>query len=113
MTAAFSDRDTRNVTLSAHYAFDCNQYVLGVKNDPPARRKKRDAVSATVARGMEVLNSDNPPKSKEEAIRAIAGAVAMALAFLFPQYRLMIQVAGWLWDYLNATHESAGVSGEQ
>jgi hypothetical protein len=101
MTKTFTQRDRENITISAHYVFGCNKYVTGAKNDPPERRKKRDRVSATIAAGLDVLDSDNPPKSKEEAIRRIVGAVAIALAFLFPQYRLAIQVAGWLWDYLH------------
>ena len=108
MTAAFTERDRENITLSACYAFDCNHYVAGVRNDPPERRKKRKHVEETVSRGLEVLESNSPPRSREEAIRRIVGAVAMALAFFFPQYRLAIQVAGWLWDYVHGSESVAG-----
>ena len=112
MTAAFSERDILRIEGEALRHFQCASVGASWK-EPRDRIRKRDAVSKTVARGMEVLNSDNPPKSRDEAIRLIVGVVAMALAFLFPQYKLAIQVAGWLWDYLNATQQTAGASGER
>ena len=109
MTAAFSTNERDNIIRSAHYVFGCHQYTTGVRNEPPERRKKRDRITATIDRGFEVLESDNPPQSREEAIRRIVGVAAMLVAFLFPQYRLAIQVAGWLWDYIYGV----GVTGER
>ena len=99
----FTTIDRENITRSAHYAFTCYEFTKGTESRTEAkeRRQKRDRVSATIATGLDVLESENPPKSKEEAIRRIVGVVAFLLAGIFPQYALAIKVAGWLWDYLH------------
>jgi hypothetical protein len=102
----FTENAKHNIRVSAHYTFGCHAYTTGVRHDPPERQRKRERVTATVDKGLEVLASKNPPQSREEAIRAIVGVVVMALAAIFPQYRLAIQVAGWLWDYLHGPGES-------
>ena len=101
MTAAFTQRDAYSIEAQAWREFQVAPVASGVLKESRAQRQKRRQVSETVAVGLEVLESNSPPRSREEAIRRIVGAVAMALAFLFPQYRLAIQVAGWLWDYVH------------
>jgi hypothetical protein len=44
------------------------------------------------------MNSDNPPKSREEAARRALGFLGMFFASIFPQYALAIKVAFFLWD---------------
>lgn len=102
MTAAFSQRDAYRIEAEAWRAFQVAPLAsAGMLKEPKSQRLKRTRISETVARGLEVLESDNPPKSRDEAIKRIVGAGLMLLAFLFPQYRLAIQVAGWLWDYVH------------
>lgn len=101
MTAAFTQNDAYRIEAQAWREFNVAPIAAGVLKEPKAQRQKRARISETVATGLAVLESKNPPRSREEAIRMIVGAVGMALALLFPQYRLAIQVAGWLWDYLH------------
>lgn len=101
MTAAFTQNDAYRIEAQAWRDFQVAPIAAGVLKESKAQRQKRARVSETVAAGLAVLESKNPPRSREEAIRMIVGAVGMALALLFPQYRLAIQVAGWLWDYLH------------
>jgi hypothetical protein len=108
MTAAFSQRDAYRIEAEAWREFEVAPLAAGVLKESRAQRQKRRRISESVATGLEILGSKTPPRSREEAIRMIVGALGMALAFLFPQYRLAIQVAGWLWDYLHG-EPSAGV----
>ena len=111
MTAAFTQRDAYSIEANAWRQFGVAPLAAGVLKESRAQRQKRRQISETVASGLEVLESNSPPRSRDEAIRRIVGAVAMALAFFFPQYRLAIQVAGWLWDYLHGD-PSATTSGD-
>lgn len=111
MTAAFTQRDAYSIEAQAWREFKVAPLAAGVLKESRAQRQKRARISETVATGLEVLESNSPPQSRDEAIRRIVGAVAMALAFFFPQYRLAIQVAGWLWDYLHGD-PSATTSGD-
>ena len=111
MTAAFTQRDAYSIEAQAWREFKVAPLAAGVLKESRAQRQKRARISETVASGLEVLESNSPPQSRDEAIRRIVGAVAMALAFFFPQYRLAIQVAGWLWDYLHGD-PSATTSGD-
>lgn len=111
MTAAFSQRDAYSIEAKAWRAFGVAPLAsAGMTKEPKSQRTKRTRISETIATGLEVLESNNPPKSREEAIRLIAGGLAIALAFLFPQYRLAIQVAGWLWDYVHGDPSAISVS---
>lgn len=101
MTAAFTQCDAYSIEANAWREFGVAPLASGVLKESRAQRQKRRQISETVAIGLAIMESNTPPKSRDEAIKMIVGAVAMALAFLFPQYRLAIQVAGWLWDYLH------------
>jgi hypothetical protein len=107
MTAAFSQRDAYRIEAEAWREFRVAPLASGVLKESRAQRQKRRQISESVATGLEILGSKTPPRSRDEAIRMIVGSLGMALAFFFPQYRLAIQVAGWLWDYLHG-EPSAG-----
>ncbi len=111
MTAAHTQRDAYSIEANAWRQFGVAPLAAGVLKESRAQRQKRRQISDTVASGLEILESNSPPKSRDEAIRMIVGAVGMALSILFPQYRLAIQVAGWLWDYLHGD-PSATTSGD-
>lgn len=102
MTAAFTQRDAYRIEAEAWREFKVAPLAAGVLKESRAQRAKRTQISNTVAKGLEVFESDNPPKSQEEAIRMIVGALGMALSLLFPQYRLMIEVVEWLWRYTHS-----------
>lgn len=113
MTAAFTQNDAYRIEAQAWRDFQVAPIAAGVLKESKAQRQKRARISETVAAGLAVLESKNPPRSREEAIRMIVGAVGMALALLFPQYRLAIQVAGWLWDYLHGAEVSEVAGGNR
>ena len=111
MTAAFSQRDAYDIEAKAWKAFKVAPLAsAGMLKEPKSQRRKRTQISDTIATGLEVLESNNPPKSRDEAIKRIVGAGLMLMAFLFPQYRLAIQVAGWLWDYVHGDPSAISVS---
>lgn len=100
MTAAFSQRDQLNIRTKVFEAFDCQQLPAGRREDKK-RAKLRRHVSETTDAFFDAVNSDNPPQSRDEAIRLTIGALGMLLAYLFPQYALAIKIAGWLWDFVH------------
>ena len=88
-----------NIAVSARYVFECNQYHGTARSESPDKKKRRGTVDRTIKRGLDVMQSDTLPQSREAAIRSIVGPMAFVLALVFPQYALAIRVAGWLWDY--------------
>ena len=97
-----------NIAVSARHVFEVHQYFGVRTSESPDRKKRRRTVDQTIERGINVLESSNPPRSRDAAIRSIVGPLAFVLALIFPQYALAIRVAGWLWDYLQgATTEQS------
>lgn len=68
----------------------------GVKPKQLERRRKT-IKSASVAFHA-VMTADDPPQTRDEAIRQAIGFLGMLFAAFFPQYSLAIRVAGFLWD---------------
>lgn len=60
--------------------------------------RRRRTIKATSRSLHTVMNADDPPLTREEAIRRAIGFLGMLFASLFPQYSLAIRVAGFLWD---------------
>jgi hypothetical protein len=60
--------------------------------------RERQAIKDTASAFHSVVTSDNPPQTREQAIRSTVGTLGWVLSFLFPQYSLAIKVAGFLWD---------------
>jgi hypothetical protein len=101
MTAAFTTRDQATIEARLWVAMDCQPLATGLRKEDKQRVRKRQRVTAASDKFFEIMNSDNPPQSREEVIRLTIGTLGMVLAYLFPQYALAIRVAGWLWDYLH------------
>lgn len=66
-------------------------------NERRANRREK-TIKATSRSFYRVMNSDNPPQSREEAARRALGFLGLFFATLFPQYSLAIKVAFFLWD---------------
>ena len=60
--------------------------------------RERKAITDTASAFHSVVTSDNPPQSRDEAIRSTVGTLGWVLSFLFPQYAIAIKVAAFLWD---------------
>lgn len=101
MTAAFNTRDQSSIEARLWVAMDCQPLPTGLRKEDRQRTKKRQQVTAVSDKFFDVMNSENPPQSREEVIRLTIGTLGMVLAYIFPQYALAIRVAGWLWDYLH------------
>lgn len=102
MTAAFSERDwdrIYNATWQEFVTFPAIQTVGSKRNK--FREKRSGQVAATINNFRAAMESDNPPQSKEEAVRQVAGLLRRilgALSWVFPQYSILIQIIGFLWD---------------
>ena len=66
-------------------------------NERKANRREK-TIKSTSKSFYRVMNSDNPPQSREEAARRALGFLGLFFATLFPQYSLAIKVAFFLWD---------------
>lgn len=69
--------------------------------DPQNERKsnrREKSIKAASKSFYRVMNSENPPQSREEAARRALGFLGMFFASIFPQYALAIKVAFFLWD---------------
>jgi hypothetical protein len=101
MAMMFTNQDIHAIEAKAWREFKVAPLASGRNEETPATQRKRRQVSTEVYRGLQVLSSDNPPRSRDEAIERIVGVIGMMLQVFFPQYRLAIQVAGWLWELLH------------
>ena len=101
MTAAFTQNDQRAVEARLWVAMDCHPIATGLRKEDKQRTRKRQQVTAASDKFFDLMNSENPPQSREEVIRLVVGALRVALLFWLPQYSIAIQAAGWLWDYLH------------
>ena len=102
MTAAFNEQDWSRICRAVNEEFIWRP-VKAMKHE------KRFAFCAKRERQLQsafnqfryVMESDNPPRSKEEAIRQVLGLLRTGLGMLswiFPQYALLIAIIGFLWD---------------
>lgn len=67
------------------------------QNERKSNRREKNIKAASKS-FHRVMNSENPPKSREEAARRALGFLGMFFASIFPQYALAIKVAFFLWD---------------
>jgi hypothetical protein len=67
------------------------------QNERKSNRREKNIKAASKS-FYRVMNSEHPPKSREEAARRALGFLGMFFASIFPQYALAIKVAFFLWD---------------
>lgn len=82
------------IEAEAWRAFDCQPVATGrggIKRDA-----KRDKVTAVTNRFFDAMMSDNPPKTKEDAVTILTPFLGLLLSIFFKQ--LSIMVIEWLWD---------------
>lgn len=82
--------------------FECSSDVRQGRQKNAKAARKRQQIQEYGDRLFEAVNSDNPPKTQDEAIAVVIGMVGRVLAYVFPQYALAIQVAIWLWQRMQA-----------
>ncbi len=94
MTAAFLHNDIYQIESEAWKKFDCQPLAAG--RDNPKRSGKRDKVSRIVEKYFNVMNSDDPPLTKEQAVEMVSPFFALLLSLFFKQ--LSVLVIEWLWE---------------
>lgn len=117
MTAAFENRPEwltggwDAIYQRAVDVFDCRMYASnGTARGAEGRRrhKKQAQIHSTIDRFRAVMSSPNPPRTKEEAVEAIAPILTLILSMLVKQF--VIQVIEWLWAQLESSETSATVT---
>jgi hypothetical protein len=94
MTAAFLNNDIYQIESEAWKHFQCQPLAAG--RDIPKRMGKRDKVSRIVEKYFAVMNSDDPPLTKEAAVEMVAPFMTLLLSLFFKQ--LAVMVIEWLWE---------------
>ena len=87
--------------LAAMARFMSDGVMLADGIDPQNERRsnrREKSIKAASKSFYRVMNSENPPKSREEAARRALGFLGMFFVSIFPQYALAIKVAFFLWD---------------
>jgi len=94
MTAAFAQNDIYQIEAEAWRHFECHPLAAG--RDNQKRSVKRDKVSRVLLNYFDVMNGDNPPLTKEQAVEAVAPFIALLLSLFVKQ--LTVLVIEWLWE---------------
>jgi len=94
MTAAFAQNDIYQIEAEAWRKFDCHPTAMC--RDVSKRISKRDKVSRVLLNYFDVMNGNNPPLTKEQAVEAVAPFIALLLSLFVKQ--LTVMVIEWLWE---------------
>ena len=110
MTAAFTERDWMTIEQAAFREYVTLPTVATSPGKREKFRKQRSGqVSFALRRFRDAMESEDPPKTKDEAIRRVVGLIGRLLAIIFPQYALLISIIGFLWDV--STGNESTISG--
>ncbi len=80
------------------------RFDIGAARRDPQRTKKRKHLATTIQKFDVVMSSDNPPRTKQEAVEMVAPFLTLILSILFKQFA--IQVIEWLWDQMETQQEA-------
>lgn len=108
----FSEALKLSMEEAAWKHFECEPVLSGRDRNDPRRAKKREKVSEATEQFFDALNSDNPPKSREEVISLALGFLGRLIVYLIPgaaPFVLSVQVFIWLWDRMHGEHETGSV----
>jgi hypothetical protein len=105
MTAAHDQRYDETIFRQACLHFGCEERTLGrfdigAARRDPERTRKRKRLAETIAKFNAVMSSDNPPRTKQEAVEMVAPFLTMLLSMFLRQFG--IEVIEWLWDQLES-----------
>jgi len=105
MSAADDHRYDETIFRQACLHFGCEErtlgrYDIGAAKRDPERTKKRKRLAQTIDRFNAAMSSDNPPRTKQEAVEMVAPFFSLLLSLVFKQFA--IQVIEWLWDQLES-----------
>jgi hypothetical protein len=92
VSAIYLQRDIDNITRECVRAHNAHVVAIGNGKD---RDKKRAKIEKIANRFFAIMNSDNPPKTRSEAIMMIA-PFWWTIAFWIGR-ALAEQIVNWLW----------------
>lgn len=97
MTAAHDQRYDETIFRQACLHFKCEErtlgrYDIGASKRDPGRTKRRKRLKETIDRFNALMTGPNPPKTKQQAVKALSPF----LAFLLSAF--IRSVIEWLWD---------------
>jgi len=104
VTDITSRKQIINIETEAWRAFDCQPEAWRAFDCQPVatvrggkkRDAKRDKVTAVTNRFFDAMMSDNPPKTKDDAVTMLTPVLGLLLSIFFKQ--LAVMVIEWLWD---------------
>ena len=104
MTHFHSYQEIISIETEAWRAFDCQPEAwrafdcrpVATRRGGKKRDAKRDKVTAVTNRFFDVMMSDNPPKTKDDAVTMLTPVLGLLLSIFFKQ--LAVMVIEWLWD---------------
>ena len=94
MTHFHSYQEIISIESEAWRVFDCQPVASG--RGGKKRDAKRDEVTAVTNRFFDAMMSDNPPKTKDDAVTMLTPVLGLLLSIFFKQ--LAVMVIEWLWD---------------
>lgn len=105
MTAAFDERYEETIFRQACLHFGCEERTLGrydifAARRDPERTKRRKRLAEIIQKFNAVMSSDNPPRTKQEAVEMVSPFLTLLLSMLFKHFT--IQVIEWLWDQMES-----------
>lgn len=95
-----------HINANAYQKFDCqwlsaiqrhNQKISDRQHQKRLEKQKR--IYQTLVKFRQVIESNDPPKTKEEAVKALSPFLAYLFWSLFRT--LAVKVIEWAWDELN------------
>jgi len=95
MSAVFHMRDVATIEAECWRKFQCQPVATGWK-EPKHRVKKRDLCSRITQRYFDAMNSDKPPRTRDEAARMALPIGWLILSLLWKT--IAIEIIQWLWS---------------
>lgn len=95
MTAAFLQREIKQLTEDCERHYGCHAMAMGEK-DRKNRERKRRLVNDVADRFFRAMLSDNPPKTRDQAVRMALPIGWLILSLIWKT--LALEIARWLWE---------------
>lgn len=103
------------INANAYQKFDC-QWLSAVQRHEnkvsdrqhQKRLDKQKRIYQTLVKFRQVIESNDPPKTKEEAVKALSPFLAYLFWSIFRT--LAVKVIEWAWDQYAEQHKMSGAS---
>lgn len=95
MSAVFHQRDVATIEAECWRKFQCQPLPTGF-SESKERQKKRDLCTRITTRYFDAMNSEHPPRTRDEAVRMALPIGWLILSILFRT--LAVEIVKWLWS---------------